>query len=53
MALQVRASTPLVADPAVPGYDKTKVDQLRLLVTLALGEFGRGAVVTLESAEQG
>lgn len=49
VVLEVRASTPLVADPALPGYDQTKIDQLRLLVTLALGEFGRAAVVTVES----
>jgi hypothetical protein len=50
--LQVTATAPLVADPAQPSFDKVKLDQTRLLVQLALGDFGRDAVVIIEGRQE-
>ena len=49
--LQVTASAPLVADPALPAFDKIRLDQTHLLVRLALGDLGPDAVVTIEGLD--
>ena len=49
--LRITASAPLVADPALPAFDKIRLDQTRLLVRLALGDLGPDAVVTIEGLD--
>lgn len=51
--LRVTASAALVADPAVPAFDRAKLDGTRLLVLLALGDFRRDAIVDLEGTGPG